>query len=86
MGRLYEWMRNFKRKEGAPGWLSQLNVAFHSGHELWVLGSSPILGSLLSEESFSLSPYPCPFPQFSRNFLQENHYGKFLTYRSIILV
>ena len=34
--------------EGAPEWLSHLTLDFSSGHDLRVLGSSPMLGSVLS--------------------------------------
>ena len=41
---------------GAPGWFSQLPVAFGLGRDPRVLGWSPTSGSLLSRESASPSP------------------------------
>lgn len=40
-------------KSGEPEWISQLSVQldFSSGHDLAVVGSSPVLGSMLSVES-----------------------------------
>ena len=45
---------------GVPGWLSWLSVCLGSGHELRVLGSSLMSGSLLSGESASPSPSVLP--------------------------
>ena len=54
---------------GVPGWLSWWSVwlCFSSGHDLSVLGSSPMLGSVLNRESawgflsLSLSPSPSSY-------------------------
>ena len=41
---------------------------FGSGHDLGVLGSSPTLGSLLSEEPVSPSPSPAVPPAYEHTF------------------
>ena len=55
-----------------PWWLSRLSV-FVSGHDLWVLGSSPLWDSLLSGESASPSPSaPSPLPACALSLSQIN--------------
>ena len=46
---------NVKRLYQVPGWLNRWVSAFGSGHDLGVLGSSHMVGSLLSRESASPS-------------------------------
>ena len=57
---------SFNRWEGA--WVAQLlRSAFGSGHDPWILGSSPTLGPLLSGEPASPSP-PFPLSQINKIF------------------
>ena len=36
---------------GAPGWLSQLNINFSSGHDLRFRSLSPVIGCVLTAQS-----------------------------------
>lgn len=58
----------------APGWLSQ-GSALGTGHDPSILGSSPALGSLLSEESASSFPSAPPPPPFSNKILKKKSDG-----------
>ena len=68
---------------GVPRWLSWLRSCFGSGHDLRVLGLSPLLGSLLSRESACPSaPPPTHIPSVSQInkqnifFKKKNEYHK----------
>ena len=48
--------------EHLGGSVSSYATAFNAGHDLGVLGSNPVLGSLLSRESASPSAFALPHP------------------------
>ena len=70
---LFPFALLFDEKEEMLGtWVAQLvkcpTLDFSSGHDLWIMGLTPMSGSTLSEESawdsLSLSPIPCSFTCF----------------------
>lgn len=60
-----------KEKLRAPGWPSPWNIQlnFGSGHDVWVVGESPMTGSALGGTLLGILslPLPLPLPLFMRS-------------------